>query len=91
MRAGIAQSAEIAIWPENAQALKVFAALGTQWRVGMSGPTGLDYAAIPPVLDLLDVKPEQRGELFAALRLMEQEALGAYRDGRQQDQHRHHR
>lgn len=36
---------------------------------------GLDYAAIPAVLELSDVPREERGELFEGLRVMEREAI----------------
>ena len=57
-------------------AVEVFAALGTQWRVGgMGSVIGLDYAAIPPVLRMLRVKPAAWPELFGDLRVMERAAL----------------
>ena len=55
--------------------LQVFMALQTQWRVGMNGATGLDYAALPAVLDLCAVRRKQRPDVFWALRVMEGEAL----------------
>ena len=42
----------------------------------MSGPTGLDYAVLPAVLDIYEIKPEDRRDLFKALRVMEGAALG---------------
>jgi hypothetical protein len=67
---------EPGIWPEHVQAVEVFAALLTQWRMGpMGGVVGLDYSAIPPTLDLLEVAREDRRELFEMLRVMENEAV----------------
>ena len=66
------------IWPENVNAFLVFDAMRTQWRVGMAGATGLDYAALPATLDLLDIEFDEdmtRKQLFSQLRLMEYEAL----------------
>jgi hypothetical protein len=68
---------EIEIWPENWPAVEVFSAMLTQWRIGMGGPTGLDYAALPAVMDLLEV--ERRTECFAGLQVMESEALEVFR------------
>lgn len=71
----------LGIWPENAAPLSIFLAMGTQWRMGPRGPIGLDYAALPAVLTLLRIKPKARRELFAALRVMEREALAAMSEG----------
>ncbi|HHY1261524.1 TPA: DUF1799 domain-containing protein [Yersinia enterocolitica] len=35
----------IEIWPDVWPAFNVIRAMSTQWRTGMSGPTGLDYCA----------------------------------------------
>jgi hypothetical protein len=67
------------IWPENWAAVEVFSAMQTQWRVGMNGPTGLDYTALPPVMDLLAVQEkDERAECFAGMRVMEREALEVF-------------
>ena len=63
------------IWPENWAALDVFSAMQTQWRVGMAGPTGLDYAVLPVVMDLQGIDPAERAECFAGVQEMEREAL----------------
>lgn len=63
------------MWPDNATTVEVFAHLGTQWRVGARGPIGLDYAAIPVVLQLLQVAAELHAEVFAGIRIMEHAAL----------------
>ena len=66
------------IWPENLSAYLVFDAMRTQWRVGMAGATGLDYAALPATLDFLGLEFDEdltRRQLFSQVRLMEYEAL----------------
>lgn len=63
----------IEIWPEHVQAAELFAELGTQWRIGMSGPTGLDYAAVLAFIGLID--SDDRRELFRQIRVMEREAM----------------
>lgn len=76
MRAGIVQSSCVSeIWPENLLPFDVFSALQTQWRIGMSGPTGLDYGVLPVVLDIKQIEPPQRAEIFADVQIMEAEAL----------------
>lgn len=63
------------VWPDNWTAVRVFAALGTQWRVGFSGITGLDYNAIPVVLRIKDVPRSQWRDVFEDLRVLERAAL----------------
>jgi hypothetical protein len=88
MRDGIVASTTITpVWPENQVPFEVFMALMTQWRVGMSGPTGLDYAAVPVVMKFYQVAPADRRRVFDDLRVMESEALKVFADGRQQNQH----
>jgi len=76
MRHSITASAAVTpVWPENEVPLAVFAALQTQWRMGMGGPTGLDYAAVPIVMELYQVTAEDRRQVFDDVRVMEGEAL----------------
>lgn len=41
----------------------------------MAGPTGLDYAAVPVVLRLIDIPRSQWAGVFEDLRVMEDAAL----------------
>jgi hypothetical protein len=43
---------EYEVWPDNWDALNLFIACATQWRVSMAGPTGLDYAAVVALMPL---------------------------------------
>jgi len=63
------------VWPCCVTAVNVFCSLVTQWRVGPAGPTGLDYTAMVPVLDLLSVPAQERGALFEDVQTMERAAL----------------
>lgn len=65
----------VEVWPVLWAALLVFEAMATQWRSGASGATGLDYSALPSVMDMLGIGSDKRGEVFQDVRLMEQEAL----------------
>jgi hypothetical protein len=67
----------VEIWPDNVRPFEVFQALQTQWRVGMGGPTGLDYSAIPVTLRLRGVPRAAWPQLFGDLRIMESAALSA--------------
>lgn len=78
-REDVADTSSTEIWPENVSAYLVFDAMRTQWRVGMAGATGLDYAALPAILDLLGIEFDEdltRSQLFNQVRFMECEALG---------------
>lgn len=63
------------IWDCNWDSFTVFHNLGTQWRVGMGGPIGLDYNAIIPTGKMLGYKQKQINAMFPDLQVMENEAL----------------
>lgn len=69
------------VWPENWGVFSLFLALGTQWRLaGMDGTrVGIDYAAVPVVMDLQSVPAKRRRRWFEWIRLMEREALEVFR------------
>jgi len=75
-------SGEVDLFPENEAPLQVFLSMQTQWRIGMNGATGLDYAALPAVLALCGVKRKRRADVFSALRVMEAEALSIWAEQR---------
>lgn len=71
----------LAVLPEAVDTIRLFLALGTQWRfAGMDGkPTGLIYGSVEPVARMAGIElTEQR---FEGLRIMEAEALSAVREG----------
>ncbi len=63
------------MWPDNHAAFILFNNLSTQWRIGMGGPTGLDYAAVYPLLDRAAKDPQEWDELFSDIQVMEGAAL----------------
>ncbi|KAF1043063.1 MAG: hypothetical protein GAK35_02383 [Herbaspirillum frisingense] len=63
------------VYPENMPAVQVFEAMDTQWRTGMGGVYGLDYAALPAVLRMLGIGRNRWKEIFSDLRVMEAAAL----------------
>lgn len=67
------------IWPDTAAALALFTRLGTQWRIGMGGATGLDYTAVSAVLTRQRLPPAEEDALFEDIRVMESAALAAMR------------
>lgn len=62
--------------------MAVFIAMATQWRVGMAGAIGLDYAAIPAVLRLCAIPRARHADIFDDLRAMEAEALDYFKEQR---------
>lgn len=73
-------SDEFEIWPDNWQTVEVFISMGTQWRTGMVGPTGLDYGVLSDVMRLRGVPKAERAEVFDWIRMMEGEALDQMRE-----------
>ncbi|WP_454710950.1 DUF1799 domain-containing protein [Cupriavidus nantongensis] len=63
------------IWPENETTVGVFVQMGTQWRVGVGGPVGLDYNALPFVMRMQGVPPDEQPDLFESIRVMERAAM----------------
>jgi hypothetical protein len=49
--------------------------MSTQWRVGYAGATGLDYASLPPVMEMCGIDADARRSVFADVRVIEREAL----------------
>lgn len=71
------------IWPDNWPAVRVFGAMGTQWRTGVAGATGLDYSALQAVYRLTETPEVDQPEIFDALQIMEDEALKAMQEHRE--------
>jgi hypothetical protein len=67
----------IAVWPENWPAVMVFRRMTTQWRVGMGGPTGLDYGVLFRLLDNERLSGDEWDQMFADVCVMEAAALEA--------------
>lgn len=66
---------DVEVWPDNWKAVKLFHALGTQWRTGFGGLTGLDYTAVRNAFVLMGVPRKEWPEMFEMIQLMEDEAL----------------
>jgi len=73
---------DVAVWPEHETAVEIFAAMSTQWRVGFAGATGMDYAALPAVMDCYAVPEDKRRDVFSEVRVMEDEALTVLHEGK---------
>lgn len=73
-----ARDDDFELWEENAMAFSVFLNAQTQWRTGMSGPTGLDYAGVGAMVRAMRIK--MTPELFADIQTMERAVLNAMRE-----------
>lgn len=67
----------VELWPENWPAWRLFCDLSTQWRVGPSGATGLDYGPLFRLLDGQDLTPADWQDRFADVRALEAAAMHA--------------
>lgn len=63
------------VWPDNYTSVGVFNDIRTQWRVGPRGPYGLDYSAIPSVLEMNNICRDDWPDIFWAIQTMESAAL----------------
>ncbi|WP_406850551.1 DUF1799 domain-containing protein [Candidatus Arsenophonus nilaparvatae] len=68
------EDSEVEVWADVWAAYLTFNALRTQWRMGVNGPTGLDYSVLPQVIDLLNLNSDKT-TLFNDIRVMEAKAL----------------
>jgi hypothetical protein len=73
-------SKEVEVWPENWQALLLFIRVGTQWRVGMAGATGLDYNVLFRLMDVEGLAGEDWSKVFADIQVMEAQAIETMRE-----------
>ena len=56
--------------------------MSTQWRIGMSGATGLDYTTLTQVMRMCGVKAANRADVFADVRTLEDAALETMREAK---------
>ena len=69
--------------------IDLYAAVQTQWRFGMAGATGLDYAGVEAAARLRGTPLD--AETFRALQICEHAALAAMADRRDKEQKHGHR
>ncbi|QHI99365.1 hypothetical protein GT347_16095 [Xylophilus rhododendri] len=65
---------ELPLWQEHWPAVRLMVAMATQWRMGPSGPVGLDYAALDRVLRSLRLA-DPDDAIFQDLQVLESAAL----------------
>lgn len=66
---------EFDLWPENWPAIQLYVQVQTQWRVGMNGPTGLDYNVVFHELDRRALDRDTYDDLMGSVRVIEETAL----------------
>ncbi len=70
------------LWPENERAWYLWLQVQTQWRVGLDGKTGLDYAGVQACMELRRVPRSAQARLFELVHAMELAALDVWRKAR---------
>ena len=73
---------EFYLWSENVDTFNLWCAIQTQWRVGMSGPTGLDYAGVKSGLSMRGVSDKKQEKHFPGLQAMERATLDEWSKNR---------
>ena len=70
----------VEVWPENWPAWTLFTRLGTQWRVGANGATGLDHNVMFKRLDRMGLSADDYDQMDDDIRVMERAALTAIQE-----------
>ena len=71
------------LWPCNVDAWRHWCAVQTQWRTGMGGATGLDYAGVRAYLLDYATSRAQRVEAMDGIQAAERAALDAWGKARE--------
>lgn len=67
------------LWPESIPLWNLWHRVQTQWRIGLAGREGLDYAGLSAYLhEVARIKPRHFDATFSALQAMERVALDAW-------------
>lgn len=70
------------LWPENLATWRTFMELQSQWRVGASGASGLDYAGVRAHLCLAGVPPREQRAMWPGLQACEAAVLQVWEEER---------
>lgn len=74
------------LWPDNVLAWRCWQGVQTQWRVGMGGATGLDYAGVRAFLDEQQLAGDERRDVFAGIQACERATLDVWAEQRERDE-----
>lgn len=72
------ESAITWLWPCNVRAWHHWCQVQTQWRVGMGGATGLDYAGVLAYLQACEPNAKKRRQFFDGIRAAEVATLDVW-------------
>lgn len=72
----------VEVWPDNWPSFLVMDSMGTQWRTGAGGATGLDYGVLPNVMKLVGIPAKDCPGVFQDIRVMESEAIAVMAEDR---------
>nr|WP_315237720.1 DUF1799 domain-containing protein [uncultured Albidiferax sp.] len=79
------------LWPENLEPFRFFLSIGTQWRVGVNGATGLDYQVVRSEIAVKvgsscrHQVAQRRNRLFSLVQAMEAGALEGWKQRAQEE------
>lgn len=73
------------LWPDNLHAWQCWQGVQTQWRVGVGGATGLDYAGVRAYLDEQALPAEDRRSVFAGIQACERTTLEVWAEQRERN------
>lgn len=74
------------LWPDNVRTWSCWQGVQTQWRVGMGGATGLDYAGVRAFLDEQQLAGDERREVFSGIQACERATLEVWAEQRERDE-----
>lgn len=75
------------LWPCNVAHWRMWQELGTQWRVGMSGATGMDYAGVRAHLEVAHgLRGKRLRKAWEAMRACEEGTLQAWAEERERQE-----
>lgn len=76
---------ECFLWPQNVASWQAWQAVQTQWRSGMSGATGLDYAGVRAALDELGFAGDERQAAWRGIQAAERATLEVWAERRERE------
>lgn len=76
------------LWPDNVATWRCWTRVRTQWRVGMAGATGLDYAGVRAFLEEQGLDESTRREVFEGIQVCEAATLEVWAEQRAEEQER---
>ena len=65
----------VVVFADNERAVKLFIRLGTQWRIGINGATGLDHNVLFKHIERMNLSDDEFDDLIEAVRALESAAL----------------